>query len=898
MSTPTKLPRQVSSPASVKELRKSIAGLAGKATADVEAVRNAFTSGIAPLQTVGSGSITNFITSFGEGGMASAVVESTARLGLSTSIVGTTVSPPKPELDFVEIISDRTVGTLDSFYARLVLSISNEDAKKISHIRVLRSTLGPVKGLSKPAFSALMETTVSAARTKSTEQIFNTARQIDSVGVGNKLTDFVADDTFSSQRAVISSGTLRPVPAAVNTNRGTSQAGLLQLNNVDRSVLENVSFYVNQRTVTSAESIRQPLVVSQREGVNVLQGSAITSAGSVIETGNSMGFYEIAKISIAKGRGVGGFIEIEHVDPSIVFGSSYSYYVVAVAVDGTESPRSRLVTVNVVRNTPPASPEVYYSVVAGRPRFSIRCSGSFVDHVEIFRQGGDVPESVIVLSSRAALIDKGVAAKTNSGFYHIGDVGTGVDRSSTFVDRNVTGGDRLSYRFYTVDSFGLKSATPFSCSLVIPDHGNRIPLSLPSITAEQGVGGRKVDISISCDDPRVTQFVVGRRDLTTGQHSFHLPTQPDYFTLGSTDPKRSRSRIGPRLNATSVKAWSGVFTNVSGNARFSDTTVEYDRVYQYAVYGVDVRGNRTSNVPTRPLTVTTKPVADAPIAISASVIISDGFPLGVRIDWTGGTSDFSPNELIGDQDVLAATIRRSVYQVERREVGFSNWEPMPATTASYFVDPVSTATPPKFRPTYVVPSAQYDYRVIAMQSGAFLSTYTDPVRVVVVPEVIAPAMVWVRSTPSSIRPFHVVVSWNYDGIFVDRWEIARASTNKIFGSKIFSMDSKDARALTYETIASVTRESSRGHGVSANNPIDEKLRTGNRFFIDDKIDLANSYFYRVRAFDRAGKFSDWTYAGISLVDSPHDRKMFTAMSEKEKALLSVDPRPIAKWRNG
>ncbi len=899
MKTPTKLPSPVSAGASLKDLKHSVRELGTRATIDVDAVRKAFTSGIAPIQTVSSGSAADFIARFGQSEMAAGIVNSTARFGINTSVVGTIVTPPKPELDHVEIAEDRAVGTLDSFYARIVASVESSAAAGIRFIRVLRSTNGPVKGLSKPAFSALIDSAPITSRSKSTEGVSNAARQIDALGVANKLTDFVTDDTFTTQRAVVSSGTLRQQPAPLNTNRkGVTQSGLIRLQNADRAVLENVTFYVNQRTTAPAVKLVQPLLVGQQQGLNVLQGSAVTGIGSAVQTGNSAGFYEIARIPIANAKTVGAFLEIEHIDPAVVFGSSYSYYVVAVDKDGIESPRSRLVSVNVVRTHPPASPEVFYSVIAGHPRFSIRCSGSFVDHVEVFRKGGVVPESVRVLSTREAMVDERTPVLLNSGFYHIGDVGMGVDRSSTYIDRNATGGSKLEYRFYTVDSFGLKSATPFSCSLTIPDHGNFIPLALPSITVEQGQGGRVMNISVSCDDSRVTQFVIGRRDLTSNQFSYQQPTQPDHFNLGTTTVKRSRSRIGPRLDANSMKAWSGIFAAVSGAASFSDFAVEFDRTYQYSVYAVDIRGNRSSGVPARPISISTKPVSDRPTAVTASVIFNGDTPTGVRIDWIGGTSDFSPNELIGDQDVLAATIRRSVYQVERKQVGLPNWEALPATTATHFVDIVSDREPPKFRPPYAVASTQYDYRVIAMQSGAFLSTYTDPVRVLIAPELSPPSTVWIRSTPSGIRPFNVVVSWNYNGAFVDGWEIERASVNKIFSAKILSMDSREARSLNYERVARVTRESSRGHGISSEVVVEEKMRVGNRLFIDSDIDLANSYFYRVRAFDSAGRTSSWAYAGISLTDSPHDRKLFTVLSDKEKAELSLDARPISKWRNG
>jgi len=156
--------------------------------------------------------------------------------------------------------------------------------------------------------------------------------------------------------------------------------------------------------------------------------------------------------------------------------------------------------------------------------------------------------------------------------------------------------------------------------------------------------------------------------------------------------------------------------------------------------------------------------------------------------------------------------------------------------------------------------------------------------------------VWVRSTPPDVRPTNLIVSWRYNGDFIDTWEIQRAVTNKIFGSKIFSMDSADAQGLNYAGVAVVTRESSQAEGLSADVKLDPKLVPGNRLYIDQNVDLVNSYFYRVRARDINGNCSDWTYAGVNLTDSPTDRKLMSALSDDERVSLANDPRPITNWK--
>ena len=899
MSTPRRKPSPVPKPLLVDEIRKSVAGLGRRGFVEVEAVRTAFIEGIPPLQTAGSGSKADFIGRFSDDAVGANITKSTAQFGLASSPIIARTPAPKPELDFVEVANDPNFGTLDSFYTRVVFSIATSELSKISHFRVLRAVRGVVEGLAKPSFSALIDGTPTVSRSKSTELISNFAFRAADIGVGNRLTDSIADDYFSRQRIARSSGTLRVQPKSQrNSNRGEVANSLLSLDGADRSVLENVDFYVNRRTLNGSTAVELPLLAGNRQGVNVLQGSTISTPSAIVPSDDSHGFFEVARIATVPTRIVGSYAEFEYYDPAVIHGTKYGYYVVAVSRSSVDATRSRIVSVDIANNRPPTSPQVFYSVVQGIPRFSIACSGTFLDHVEVFRKGGRLPAKVGTVGSGLTNIGSTTPAELDSGFTHIGDIGLNSDKSSIFLDRGLKPGDAVNYRLYTVDSFGLKSLAPFSCSLKIPDLGLQIPSAIPSITAEQVSSGRQISISLTIDDERMTAFVLSRRDHEIHENSFRSPSTPDYFMHGAaTTPKRSRSRFGPTLNQNSNSSWNGILSIVSGSASFIDQTVQLDRKYQYSVYAVDSRGNVTSPVVSMPIFVSTKPILDMPIGLTGTVTVdSSGIPTGVMLSWRQGTLDFSPSDLVGNQDDLSATSQRSIFQVERREVGTATWEALPPSTGTTLFDQASASESPKFRPQYVKFNTQYDYRVIAMQSGGFISQHTQPVRVAVVPEISAPGRVWVKTTPTSARPLHVVISWQYDGIFIDSWQIERAITNKIFGSKVISMDSSEARSLDYRPFGQVMRESSRAHGLfSSISPVIARSTGGNRLFIDRDVSLANSYFYRIRAVSSIGNYSDWVYAGISLADSPFDRKFISSLSDDEKVKLSLDPRPIQGW---
>lgn len=886
-------------PQTIGVLKAAVLNLSKAAIINVGVVRTSFVQGVAPVQTVNSASVSTYIQGLANDVVGKTLATDSQYFGVAAASPSISiVKPPAPEFDCAAVITNKNLGVLDSFYVDLTVSIDATLADKFQSIRILRAKNSNVTGAPLPATSAIIDGMPAGGTRKSFDSIGLKSLQAAKSGVGNKLTTFVQDSQFSKQRVVISSGNLNTPVGRVNTNKGQTISGLVSVVGADRSVLEDLTFSLNRRNVDPQPIPIGLLKVGNQQGINVLQGSAVTKSSGPVQVNNSAGFSEVARLVPSGARTIGGFLEFKFRDLAVVYGSSYTYYAVCYngRIDGT---RSRIVKVDVVRRIPPSTPRVTFGVVAGLPKFSIRCSGSFIDHVEVYRRGGVVPATVQVLGSSRAQITDGQSTKQDNGFYHLGDLGAGADKSVTYVDQAVTPGDMLGYRFYTVDAFGVKSSTPFSCSLDLPAHGHSIPLAVPNITAEQGPGGRAVNITVSCDDPNVSTLLIGRRDKSGFENSYRLPTAPDYFRGGRVGPKRAGSRSGPRLSQWSRNTWLGNIQLASGSAQLLDTSVDFDRTYQYSVQGIDVHGNLTFAMPSELVFVASKPISAAPTAFAAAIQHgSDEAPSSVLLTWIGGTNDFSPNELIGDQDVLSATAVRSLYQVERRLVDEPSWKAMPATTESFFIDVISDDDAPPFRPDFTTVGLDYYYRVIAMQSGGFISTYTQPIRVSITPTILAPAPVWIRSTPTAVRPLQVVVSWNYDGTFVDGWQVERASVNKIFGVKLTDLNSPDVTGLTYLRVAEVKRESSRASQLSSDTVVlDRRVFVGDRYFIDPDISLANSYFYRMRAQDENGNVTGWTYVGIQLTDSPFDRKFYSTLSDDERVSLASDPRPISKWRN-
>ncbi len=869
----------------------SLAGLAAAARTSVASVRAAFVAGSAPVLVAGSGSVSDYVSRFGSITGSSALISSTARLGLSTSPPGATKRPPRPEIDHVEVSFSPSIGLVDSFFTTITVSLSVIEAGAASSIMVYRARSGPVPGHVRPSVSALSGMVPSGNTRKNLDPIAVAAFRSADLGGGNMISGLISDDQTLGYRVSQPTGSTLSAPLqTTNISRAAGSGELLSIANVDPAILNDTSFFMNRRALVGSVVPTIPLTTGGRSGLSVIPGSAL-SAGTVTQGPNSAKYSIIATVSTRLTKTVGDFVEITIDDPSVIYGQRYSYY--AVSVSGKSlSLRSRIVTVDITSVIPPTAPKLSVNVIHGSPRFTLQCARDFSDHVEVHRKGGEIPDSAIVLSVEGALVSEGTPIVSENGFYHLGDLGLGADKSVSFVDTSALPGEALDYRFYSVDSFGLKSQVASSSSLLLADAGGTIPLPIPSINAEQLPGSPAVKIDVSCVDPRVEGMVVSRRIRSQNESGFHRPNDPERCRIGNRDVKRARSSVQSPMMVQPL-TWNGFVRAVSGTAQIIDKSVEYDRIYQYSVSAVSFRGQRSAPSFSTAFRVTTNPIVDPPHDVRVSLIPLDEIPTGVKVEWSGSTLDFNPAQLIGSQDDLLDTAVRTVYQVERRLLA-GQWQVMPSVTSSWFIDPVSDGQNPPFRPSFAKLLAEYEYRVIAMQSGGYLSVYSNPIAVTVEPPVFPPPALFVRSTNLAVLPLATVISWDYGSGPVDRWQIDRVAVNKVFGSKLVTVNSDAVRSLSFVPLAEVTRESSRARPVSTDGTavLDKKIYVGNRFYVDHDVNPANTYFYRIRAVLPSDTPSEWKYGGISLNDSAHNRKFVSTLTDGQKVSLAGDPRPI------
>jgi hypothetical protein len=353
------------------------------------------------------------------------------------------------------------------------------------------------------------------------------------------------------------------------------------------------------------------------------------------------------------------------------------------------------------------------------------------------------------------------------------------------------------------------------------------------------------------------------------------------------------------FNNNLVDVWTGVFNNTGQQQVFIDKTVQYDHIYQYRVYGEDRYGNKTSYVISPPTMTVRRPLVNAPVSLAATAIQKeDGSIKGVQINWMPGTLDVSAGDQIGSQNDLSNTAVRTLYQVQRRQEGDDRWLSFPLMSGTVMIDSIAGASPaPNFRPPYVESNTMYHYRVQAMQTGAFVSNFTEPVSVFVGYNVAAPSNFIIRTPSAFIRPFYVMLNWDtptQTGV-VDHWEIERAMMSNVASAQLNMSNPEGFAQLEYKPFRIVYREASRFSGASTDvlpGMVNGAIIVGTHYYMDTQVDFGNSCFYRMRAVSPEGQTSKWVYRGVKITSVAFEQKYQPLISDEEKKELIATGNPL------
>lgn len=808
-----------------------------------------------------------------------------------------------PQIESAEVDIAKSKGAIDSFYVGLTFNIPTSSSDSIRLVRIFRAEVNdpvytrPLLTISSNGMQRLQ----SYRGGKSADQASVTTIRMNEMGVSNAVSLLNYVNPFTGQRvsAVGSGELLIPPPLSNQKKNPNLDIDHLPdaLSHLDASVAGNINVIYNLQNNPILGINLSSATGTMRVGASRASG---TFTPVVIDRSNKLEFKEIGNFTPGglTTRQVGTVTEYYYEDTTVSYGGGYKYFIVTVNDKAVQSARSSVVDAVVEGLRVPPRPLNVVTLVGDRSiTLTMTSTDQLVEKFEVYRRDENPNAALQAFaqtisdqegySVSAALYDIGL-----NGFLLVGECFNSMRSGGSFMDGSTIPGRPYTYRVYAVDIFGNKSESPFEIEAYIPDKSQQyVALRTPSLIAEVDVNTHKMKLTFSCDDPLVQRLNLERRDVSIGEETFSVPQAPSRIILGyGRSPIKNRASMsGERLfNESQVDIWTGIFDN-QGQQVFIDKTVQYDHIYQYRVFGEDRYGNRTSYSVTPPLMIVRHPLVNAPASLTAKPVIdTNGFLQGSQVSWKPGTLDVSAENQLGSQAALADTSVRTLYQVQRRHEGEDRWLNFPLMSGTTFVDQIFQGSPaPAFRPPFVEMNQLYHYRVQSVQTGSFVSNFTDPASVFVGYDIAVPQNFTLRNPPATTRPFYVMLNWdvqNNSGV-VDRWEIERCGINNIAAAQL-NMKNPDAfSSLQYVPFRTVYREASRFSGKSHDQlpgMLNNVILVGTNYYMDTAVDFGNTYFYRIRAISPEGRISAWAYRGIKVTSTAFEQKYQPLISELDK----------------
>lgn len=842
-----------------------------------------------------------------------------------------TLNTAVPQIENVLVDLDPRKGATDSFYVGITFNIDVSKMINTKLIRIFRSEVqDPVYTRPLASLSSIGVQKISSARGKKNNDNINmSVNRLNENDVQNAISKLGMPNPFTSLKMSASpDGSLiipPPLPGQKiiqNDDPNVPEA----FHHLDRSVIENINVLFNLQSnpvfgfhvspVTSSIGVGNNIGNDDRMGdaQRVEQTNNVSDSVLVIDSDNKLMFREISHFSpdAIFSQQVGEIYEFFFADDSVTYGGGYKYFIVTVNDQMVQSARSTVVDAVVEAMRVPARPTLVNATADQKTvTLSMIVDDQLVEKFEIHRidSSPSRKSQVIaeVISGQAGFsIAPMISDIAQNNFILIGEALNSSRSGATFIDTDVSPGHPYIYRVYSVDIFGNKSESPFEISAYISDRQDQfVPLKAPSLLTEIDAKTKRIRITFSSNEPLIQRMRLERRDMTTGEIEFSAPGTSARTILGNgRSPLKNRNSLQGEIlsNKDPAESWTGFFQNTGAQQVFVDSTVQFDHVYQYRIFGEDRYGNRSSYRISSALLVNRRPVINVPANFKSTLIWDATFKIqGVQLNWERGSLDVSAADMLGNQSVLADSSTRALYQVQRRMEGEEVWENFPLTSAIAMLDSVEGVAgdvAPNFRPSYPKLNQMYHYRVQAIQIGNYISNFTEPQTTFIGFNVSDPESFVLRTPSVYLRPFFVMLNWDtptMSGI-VDRWDIERCSVNNFAAAK-FNINSPDSYALlTYVPFRSVYRESSRFSGRETDSSIDitsfnTDIISGEHYYMDTQVDFGNSYFYRIRAVDSNGNTSGWVYKGMRLTSQVYEQKWTPLYTDEEKKLLALSLQP-------
>lgn len=826
-----------------------------------------------------------------------------------------------PQIVFVKLIEKR--GIFDKFSAEINFSLKIKDinVENAKAVRVFRAKINKaninnrlkILTLSKKGIENIKNEPLKI-KEKNSALNFNVQNNIlVNNGISTSLSKTIIDEPFTNKKNISGSEQDKTLNKNLNNGRENNESDLELLKSfvtsesvlpaLDRSVLNDLKSMRNIQ-ISNPDKIAKKVFKENvglnfsNESVGKIKERQIFESRSVSELlsdfiiKNSVEYKElfIMPLSSLKSKRFDNEVRYKVFDETIQFGCEYNYYLTILNNQAIESQRTEIVNVVVEDSVPPLPPE-QVRITDNRKYiyFSLLHDSAKVEKFEFFRKSEKNEEKKIitVFDSNGFVVSEANKVFLKNNFIQIGESLNSL-AGSVFVDKDVVVGKTYNYRIYAVDVFGNKSQAK-EVEYFFNERNKRFTnLIKPTVLAEKKTGTDNVLLTIESSDDRIIKYFVEKRNLTINEKEFTNPYTQSHIKFGNKRNFGGKFFEGI-VSRTRENNWTGVIDRNSDKEIFIDSTTKYDFVYQYRIYGVDRFGEKTSFSFSDLIFISRKPILDPPLNVKAS------FDNGqVVVSWDPSTIDVEPIDRIGNREKLENNEVKTIFQVERKGLTEEVWQKFPLTENFQQEDNVSFLgeKSPPFKPEFLKQDSSYLYRVVAFQSGGFVSQYSDIVRVNTFLDVLSPVNFSVKTCNTKCEPFFVVLNWdtpNNSGT-VDKWIIEKAALNNFAAFRINSLNSSLIDELEFKKFKIITKESSRSiastYDEQAKN-IKNNLFFGQHRFVDNEIKFGNTYFYRIISvgLDNSNSATTSTKA-IKITDKEFEKILRTSVSQEQKVKLA------------
>lgn len=547
------------------------------------------------------------------------------------------------------------------------------------------------------------------------------------------------------------------------------------------------------------------------------------------------------------------FVDLSFKDVAVGYGEIFEYYITPVSKKIKTTPKSDTVSVMVEDQTPISPPTQLLAKQSSENEISLTICIDPRDNVSraiIFRR-----------SDRQVTFQK-IASVQN------------VDDCIKIIDSTVSYGETYTYRVFLENIYGsisdpkdlISGGGQAAGEITITSTTQRVTpqtrsnnLRVPVVEVLPDQNSDFVKLIISPNDPLVSFYEIERRNLTTKEKKFSVPSRlTGYGGVGWESNRIFVKKERGLVDNTVSQERDVLNKSLSGNEIvFLDATVTPGHIYQYRVKGCDLFCNSSPHS-LKIVRATGKKILRSPINFKSELLRAN--PFRIKISWNDDNLQVENTleKAFSKETSLNPIEPDLVYIVQRRRQGEMKYESFPATANRFIIDEVPSLDavpfnsseqedtfgklPDKQRddgtvrlsreqqpirpfgaPNYLSENEVYFYRVYSRDRFGNISNPTEEFKVSTLPSLADPENLKVKVFNTKVRPLIAYVTWSVDPTKYrpDYWIVERKFDNE-----------ND----TFELI-----------GRSYLEPR----------FVDKDVDVNSNYIYRVRSVDTQGRTSSF-----------------------------------------